>query len=67
MPNLNPAPAKPHTAGILSGLLSILGVVAPLAGYLPPKYGAVIAAAGIVAQAFTKPVTAGSTDLVPKQ
>jgi hypothetical protein len=28
MPNLNPAPAKPHTAGILSALVTIVGFVA---------------------------------------
>jgi hypothetical protein len=70
MPNLNPAPAKPHTAGILSALASIVGFVAmnsqTIAQYVPPKAAGVVVLAGIVAQAFTKPVHAGDTDLVPK-
>lgn len=59
---------KPHTAGILAALMSILGIVSSPAvlGILPPKAAAVVGAAGLIAQAFTKPVTAGGTDLVPK-
>lgn len=64
-----PAPAKPHTAGILAGLLSAIGIVTSPAviGVLPAKYAAIVTAAGIVLQAFTKPVTAGDTDLVAKR
>jgi hypothetical protein len=68
MPNLNPAPKKPHTAGILAALVTIGGIVTSpvVAGLLPGKYAAAITAAGALLQAFTKPVHAGDTDVVPK-
>lgn len=34
MPNLNPAPAKPHTAGILSLLTTITGATITTAAYI---------------------------------
>jgi hypothetical protein len=37
MANLNPAPAKPHMAGILSALVTLSGIVTTTAGYV---YGA---------------------------
>jgi hypothetical protein len=70
MANLNPAPAKPHTAGILSFLTSLLGFVAlnsqTIAQYVPPKAAGAVLIGGIVAQAITKGVQHGDTDLVPK-
>jgi hypothetical protein len=64
-----PAPKKPHTAGILSALVTIGAVVTSpaVADIVPAKYAAGIAIAGALLQAFTKPVHAGDTDLVPKQ
>lgn len=63
-------PKKPHTAGILAALASIAGFVAmnsdTIAQYIPPKYAGIVAIAGVIAQAVTKPVHAGDTDLVPK-
>jgi hypothetical protein len=65
-----PAPAKPHTAGILSFLTSLLGFVAlnsqTIAQYVPPKVAGGVLVAGMVAQAVTKGVQHGDTDLVPK-
>jgi hypothetical protein len=69
MPRRNPStPAKPHTAGIFAALLTIGGIVTSpaVAGLIPAKYAAGIAIAGALLQAFTKPVHAGETDLVPK-
>lgn len=62
------APAKPHTAGIVSALVTIGGIVtSPLVmGLVPAKYAAAATVAGALLQAFTKPVHAGDTDLVPK-
>ncbi len=59
---------KLHTAGIVGALVSVIGLLSSPAVFnaLPPKYAALVTAAGIVLQAFTKPVTAGGTDLVPK-
>jgi hypothetical protein len=70
MPNLNPAPKKPHTAGILSALASIVGFVAlnsdTIAQYVPHKAAGAVILAGIAAQAVTKGIQHGDTDLVPK-
>lgn len=59
---------KPHTAGILAALTTIAGVCLSPAvlNLLPAKYAAPVTIAGVVLQAFTKPVSAGGTDLVPK-
>jgi hypothetical protein len=34
MPNLNPAPKKPHMAGILSALITLSGIITTAAGYV---------------------------------
>lgn len=64
----NAAPAKPHVAGILSALVTIGSVVLSpaVANVVPGKYAAIFALGGALLQAFTKPVHAGDTDLVPK-
>lgn len=47
-----------HWTAVGAAALTTLGVVSSPAvmGMLPPKYAAIIAGLGIIAQAFTKPV-----------
>lgn len=60
---------KPHTAGILSALVTLAGLCASPAvlNVVPAKYAGAVTALGVILQAFTKPVTAGNTTLVPNQ
>lgn len=63
-----PAPKKPHMAGILAALVSVAGIVTSpaVSNLLPATWAGALTAAGIVLQAVTKGVQHGGTDLVPK-
>lgn len=65
----SPTAVKPHTAGIVSALVTLSGLCLSPAvlNLVPAKYAAVVTALGVFLQAFTKPVTAGNTTLVPNQ
>lgn len=69
MPKTKP-PAKPHTAGISAAATTAVGLIGVAASNPPQdKTGWImfgLAALGSLLQAFTKPATAGETDLVAK-
>lgn len=63
-----PTQAKPHTAGIVSALVTLTGIAASpeLLGVLPAKWAAVVTIVGVVLQAITKGVQHGDTVLVDR-
>lgn len=65
----NFAPSKLHLAGVVALLPTVLGLVlAPeILNLLPDKWSHILILVGGALQAITKPINAGSTDIVPKE
>lgn len=59
---------KPHTAGIVAAIVSLVGLLGSpeFLSLFPAKYAVMISSTGIILQAITKGVQHGGTELVPK-
>lgn len=57
---------KPHRAGIIALLTTVTGLSVALAHVVPLQYAAYVIGAGACAQAITKGIQMGATDVVPK-